>query len=83
MLNETIKIHNMSYETKNSTNETIFFSIWLNDNFMFSYEFFKTISLYSYKSLKKFKSLKINHEIFVNFHNLFQKFDIFNKNSFH
>ena len=36
-----------------------FFSIWLNNNFMFSYEFFKTINLYLYKSFKKFKLLKL------------------------
>ena len=48
---------------------------------MFSYEFFKTASLYSYKSLKKLKSLKTSHEIFVNFHNSFQKFEILNKDS--
>ena len=59
----------------------LFFSTWLNDDFMFSYEFFKAISLYSYKSFKKLKSLKINHEIFVNFHNSFQKLKTFNKNS--
>ena len=43
---------------------------------MFSYEFFKTASLYSYKSFKRLKSLRISHEIFVNLHNLFQEFDI-------
>ena len=59
----------------------LFFSIWLNDNFMFSYEFLKTVNLYSYKSLKELKSLKISHEISVNLHNPFQKFDIFNKDS--
>ena len=48
---------------------------------MFSYEFFKTINLYSYKSLKKLKSLKINHEIFVNLYNSLQEFEILNKNS--
>ena len=59
MSNKAIKVHNMLYETKSLTNETVFFSIWLNDSFMFSYEFFKTINLYSYKSFKKFKSLKL------------------------
>ena len=59
----------------------LFFSIWLNDNFMFSYEFFKTINLYSYKSFKKFKSLKLITKFLSNFHNSFQKFEIFNKNS--
>ena len=48
---------------------------------MFSYEFFKTINLYSYKSFKKFKSLKLITKFLSNFHNSFQKFEIFNKNS--
>ena len=81
MSNKTIiKIYNMSCETKSSTKKTIFFSIWLNDSFMFSYEFFKTINLYSYKSLKKFKSLKLITKFLSNFHNSFQEFEIFNKN---
>ena len=57
----------------------LFFSIWLNDSLMFSYEFFKATSLYSYKSLKKLKPLKTSHEIFVNLHNPSQKFEILNK----
>ena len=48
---------------------------------MFSYEFFKTINLYSYKSFKKLKSLKLITNFLSNFHNSFQKFEILNKNS--
>ena len=47
---------------------------------MFSYEFFKTINLYSYKSFKKLKSLKLVTKSLLNFHNSFQKFEILNKN---
>ena len=48
---------------------------------MFSYEFLKATNLYSYKSFKKLKSLRSNHEIFVNLHNSLQEFEILNKNS--
>ena len=55
-----------------------FFSTWLNDDFMFSYKFFKMTNLF--RSLKRFKSLKLVTKFLSTF-TIHLKFEIFNKNS--
>ena len=81
MLNETIiKIHDMSCETKSSTNETTFFFDLIEWRFHVLVRVFKTINLF--KSFKRLKSLKLVTKSLSIF-TIHLKFEIFNKNSLH